>query len=46
MLVAGAPGNTGSALLQALEGRGAAVRATVRSAKDPARLPITSATVR
>src|SRR5262245_12592547 len=45
ILVTGATGNTGSSVLQQLEKRGAVVRAMVRSAKDAARLPITSATV-
>jgi uncharacterized protein YbjT (DUF2867 family) len=45
ILVSGATGNTGSALLQELEHRGAVVRALVRSSKDAARLPNTSATV-
>jgi uncharacterized protein YbjT (DUF2867 family) len=45
ILVTGATGNTGSALLQALETRGAVVRAMVRSSEDGARLPTTSATV-
>jgi NmrA-like family len=44
ILVTGATGNTGSALLQQLEGRGARVRAMVRSDKDEARLPRTAAT--
>jgi nucleoside-diphosphate-sugar epimerase len=39
ILVTGATGNTGSALLQQLEGRGVRVRAMVRSDKDGARLP-------
>ncbi|HKE88534.1 MAG TPA: SDR family oxidoreductase [Vicinamibacterales bacterium] len=38
ILVAGATGNTGSALLQELEARGARVRAMVRSQKDELRL--------
>jgi uncharacterized protein YbjT (DUF2867 family) len=45
ILVTGATGNTGSALLQELERRGAVVRAMVRSSKDAGRLPITSAAV-
>jgi uncharacterized protein YbjT (DUF2867 family) len=45
VLVTGATGNTGSALLQQLEGRGARVRAMVRSDKDSARLPHTGASV-
>jgi uncharacterized protein YbjT (DUF2867 family) len=45
ILVTGATGNTGSALLQQLESRRAVVRAMVRSSKDVARLPKTSATV-
>jgi uncharacterized protein YbjT (DUF2867 family) len=45
ILVTGATGNTGSALLQKLERRGAVVRAMVRSSKDAGRLPITSAAV-
>jgi uncharacterized protein YbjT (DUF2867 family) len=45
ILVTGATGNTGSALLQQLEGRGARVRAMVRSDKDGARLPQTGASV-
>ena len=45
ILVTGATGNTGSTLLQELERRGAVVRAMVRSSKDAARLPNTSATV-
>jgi uncharacterized protein YbjT (DUF2867 family) len=44
ILVTGATGNTGTMLLQELESRGAAVRAMVRSSKDAARLPNTSAT--
>jgi uncharacterized protein YbjT (DUF2867 family) len=43
ILVTGATGNTGSALLQQLEARGARVRAMVRSHKDDARLPGTAA---
>jgi uncharacterized protein YbjT (DUF2867 family) len=45
ILVTGATGNTGSTLVQELERRGTAVRATVRSSKDVARLPNTSAAV-
>src|SRR5262249_12622226 len=45
ILVTGATGNTGSAVLQQLEKRGVGVRAMVRSSKDAARLPKTSATV-
>jgi uncharacterized protein YbjT (DUF2867 family) len=45
ILVTGATGNTGFTLLQELETRGARVRAMVRSSKDGARLPHTSATV-
>jgi uncharacterized protein YbjT (DUF2867 family) len=46
ILVTGATGNTGSALLQQQLGkRAAAVRAMVRSSKDAARLPNTSAKV-
>jgi len=45
ILVTGATGNTGSAVLQQLETRGVGVRAMVRSSKDAARLPKTSATV-
>jgi uncharacterized protein YbjT (DUF2867 family) len=45
ILVTGATGNTGAAVLQQLEKRGAIVRAMVRSTKDAARLPATSATV-
>ena len=45
ILVTGATGNTGSALLQHLEKRGAFVRAMVRSSKDAVRLPNTSATL-
>jgi uncharacterized protein YbjT (DUF2867 family) len=45
ILVTGATGNTGAAVLQQLEKRGAIVRAMVRSTKDAARLPTTSATV-
>jgi uncharacterized protein YbjT (DUF2867 family) len=45
ILVTGATGNTGSALLQQLGKRAAAVRAMVRSSKDAARLPNTSAKV-
>ena len=45
ILVTGATGNTGSAVLQQLARRGAVVRAMVRSSKDAARLPNTSATV-
>jgi uncharacterized protein YbjT (DUF2867 family) len=43
ILVTGATGNTGSALLQQLEARGARVRAMVRSRNDNARLPGTAA---
>ena len=42
ILVTGATGNTGSALLQQLDARGARVRAMVRSHKDAARLPGTA----
>jgi uncharacterized protein YbjT (DUF2867 family) len=45
ILVTGATGNTGSALLQQLEGRAANIRAMVRSSKHVERLPKTSATV-
>ena len=45
ILVTGATGNTGSAVLQQLEGRGAVVRVMVRSSSDVVRLPKTSATV-
>jgi uncharacterized protein YbjT (DUF2867 family) len=45
ILVTGATGNTGAAVLQQLEKQGAIVRAMVRSMKDAARLPATSATV-
>jgi uncharacterized protein YbjT (DUF2867 family) len=45
ILVTGATGNTGSAVLQQLETRGAVIRAMVRSSRDAARLPNTSATV-
>jgi uncharacterized protein YbjT (DUF2867 family) len=45
ILVTGATGNTGSALLQQLESRRAAVRAMVRSSRDAARLPKTEAAV-
>src|SRR5262245_49836789 len=45
ILVTGATGNTGAAVLQQLEKRGAIVRAMVRSSKDVDRLPKTSATV-
>src|SRR5262245_26949762 len=45
ILVTGATGNTGSTLLAELERRRATVRAMVRSSKDRARLPNTSATV-
>jgi len=45
ILVTGATGNTGSALLQQLEKRAVVVRAMVRSSNDAARLPNTSATV-
>ena len=41
ILVSGATGNTGSALLQHLEKHGAVVRAMVRSSKDARRLPNT-----
>ena len=43
ILVTGATGNTGSALLQQLEARGTRVRAMVRSLKDEARLAGTAA---
>jgi uncharacterized protein YbjT (DUF2867 family) len=45
ILVTGATGNTGSAVLQQLERRRAVVRAMVRSSKDASRVPNTSATV-
>jgi hypothetical protein len=45
ILVTGATGNTGSALLQQLEGRGARVRAMVRRQPDRGRLRGTSATI-
>jgi uncharacterized protein YbjT (DUF2867 family) len=45
ILVTGATGNTGSALLQQLETRGARVRAMVREQSDGGRLRGTSATV-
>src|SRR5262249_34596245 len=45
ILVTGATGNTGAALLQELDKRAAAVRAMVRSSGDASRLPKTSATV-
>jgi uncharacterized protein YbjT (DUF2867 family) len=45
ILVTGATGNTGSALLQQLEERAAVARAMVRTTKDAVRLPNTSATV-
>ncbi len=45
ILVTGATGNTGSSVLQQLASRGTVVRAMVRSSKDAARLPNTSATV-
>jgi uncharacterized protein YbjT (DUF2867 family) len=45
ILVTGATGNTGSALLQQLEARGARVRAMVRGTLDTARLRDTSATM-
>jgi uncharacterized protein YbjT (DUF2867 family) len=45
VLVTGATGNTGSALLQQLEKRVAGVRAMVRSPGDAVRLPTRSATV-
>jgi uncharacterized protein YbjT (DUF2867 family) len=45
ILVTAATGNTGSTVLQQLTSRGAVVRAMVRSSKDAARLPNTSATV-
>jgi uncharacterized protein YbjT (DUF2867 family) len=45
ILVTGATGNTGSALLQQLEGRGARVRAMVRRRPDGGRLRGTSATI-
>jgi uncharacterized protein YbjT (DUF2867 family) len=43
ILVTGATGNTGSALLQQLAARGTRVRAMVRSHKDEARLAGTAA---
>ena len=43
ILGTGATGNTGSALVQQLEARGARVRAMVRSHKDDARLADTAA---
>jgi uncharacterized protein YbjT (DUF2867 family) len=43
ILVTGATGNTGSALLQQLKARGTRVRAMVRSHKDEARLAGTAA---
>jgi uncharacterized protein YbjT (DUF2867 family) len=45
LLVTGATGNTGSALLQLLEQRGAAVRAMVRRETDAARLGSTSTSI-
>jgi uncharacterized protein YbjT (DUF2867 family) len=45
VLVTGATGNTGSAVLQQLETRGARVRAMVRGERDKARLRNTSATM-
>ena len=45
ILVTGATGNTGSALLQQLETRGARARAMVRGQPDSARLRGTSATI-
>lgn len=45
VLVTGATGNTGSALLPLLEERGVAVRAMVRHERDAARLPKSKATV-
>ena len=45
ILVTGATGNTGSAVLQQLERRSAVTRAIVRSSNDAVRLPNTSATV-
>jgi uncharacterized protein YbjT (DUF2867 family) len=45
ILVTGATGNTGSAVLPKLETSGVGVRAMVRSSNDAARLPNTSATV-
>src|SRR5262245_43097071 len=45
ILVTGATGNTGAAVLQQLEKRRAIIRAMVRSTKDAARLPARSATV-
>jgi uncharacterized protein YbjT (DUF2867 family) len=45
ILVTGATGNTGSALLQQLEGRGARVRAMVRKQPDGGRLRGSSATI-
>jgi uncharacterized protein YbjT (DUF2867 family) len=45
ILVTGATGTTGSALLRLLEGRGAAVRAMARRGGDPSRLGPTSADV-
>jgi uncharacterized protein YbjT (DUF2867 family) len=45
ILVTGATGHTGSALLEQLEGRGARVRAMVRRPPDGGRLRRTSATI-
>ena len=45
LLVTGATGNTGAALLQLLEGRGVSLRAMVRRNADVARLGSTSALV-
>ena len=45
ILVTGATGNTGSTLLQQLEGRGGRVRAMVRRQPDGGRLQGTSATI-
>lgn len=44
ILVTGATGNTGSSLLAALEGRGVAVRAMIRSASDEKRVAASSVT--
>jgi uncharacterized protein YbjT (DUF2867 family) len=44
ILVTGATGNTGSSLLSALEGRGVAVKAMIRSARDEERVAAYTAT--